>query len=233
MCATTPPNEEGQIDRLILDNVTGDLWTYGVLDDVRNLVNAVSSDSSTEVSGSTSLLDLLPSTSEILYGIIDGSVGSTLWETLTSSPSSIASWLLGVASDNTTGPFEQHPGLPGRRGKLQLLHRRGEHHPQHHRQVSGGGRRHRRGHQCLGRCDQHDPADAGDGGPAGGAWVKSGEDRYETADDMQVYLWYKGQYYPTTLAKVDAENYHLIGWYDSMGCAAGGKVRVLVAVKKD
>ncbi|WP_204245661.1 hypothetical protein [Faecalibacterium sp. An58] len=67
----------------------------------------------------------------------------------------------------------------------------------------------------------------------GAAWVKSGEDRYETADDMQVYLWYKGQYYPTTLAKVDAENYHLIGWYDSMGCAAGGKVRVLVAVKKD
>ena len=67
----------------------------------------------------------------------------------------------------------------------------------------------------------------------GAAWVKSGEDRYETADDMQVYLWYKGQYYPTTLAKVDAENYHLIGWYDSMGCAAGGKVRVLVAVKKN
>ena len=33
-------NEAGEIDRLILDNVTGDLWTYGVLDDVRNLTSA-------------------------------------------------------------------------------------------------------------------------------------------------------------------------------------------------
>ena len=32
-------NENGQIDRLILNDVTGDLWTYGVLDDVKNLIN--------------------------------------------------------------------------------------------------------------------------------------------------------------------------------------------------
>ena len=30
-------NEAGQIDRLILNDVTGDLWKYGVLDDVKNL----------------------------------------------------------------------------------------------------------------------------------------------------------------------------------------------------
>ena len=30
-------NEQGQIDRLILNDVTGDLWKYGVLDDVKNL----------------------------------------------------------------------------------------------------------------------------------------------------------------------------------------------------
>ena len=36
-------NEQGQIDRLILNDVTGDLWKYGVLDDVKNLaVNASS-----------------------------------------------------------------------------------------------------------------------------------------------------------------------------------------------
>ena len=51
----------------------------------------------------------------------------------------------------------------------------------------------------------------------------SGSKRYELADDMQVYLWYKGQYYATTLSQVNAEDYHLIGWYDSLGCAAGGK----------
>ena len=30
-------NDAGQIDRLILNDVTGDLWSYGVLDDVKNL----------------------------------------------------------------------------------------------------------------------------------------------------------------------------------------------------
>ena len=67
----------------------------------------------------------------------------------------------------------------------------------------------------------------------GAASAMSGSKRYELADDMQVYLWYKGQYYATTLSQVNAEDYHLIGWYDSLGCAAGGKIRVLLAVKND
>ena len=57
----------------------------------------------------------------------------------------------------------------------------------------------------------------------GAASAMSGSKRYELADNMQVYLWYKGQYYATTLSQVNAEDYHLIGWYDSLGCAAGGK----------
>ena len=61
----------------------------------------------------------------------------------------------------------------------------------------------------------------------GAASAMSGSKRYELADDMQVYLWYKGQYYATTLSQVNAEAYHLIG------CAAGGKIRVLIAVKND
>lgn len=36
-------NEQGQIDRLILNDVTGDLWKYGVLDDVKNLAFNASS----------------------------------------------------------------------------------------------------------------------------------------------------------------------------------------------
>ena len=34
---------QGQIDRLILNDVTGDLWKYGVLDDVKNLAFNASS----------------------------------------------------------------------------------------------------------------------------------------------------------------------------------------------
>ena len=47
----------------------------------------------------------------------------------------------------------------------------------------------------------------------GAASAMSGSKRYELADNMQVYLWYKGQYYATTLSQVNAEDYHLIGWY--------------------
>ena len=107
-------NENGEIDRLVLDNVTGDLWTYGVLDDTRNLTDAAAAaldgGTGTAESGSagslSSLADsILPSTSEILYGIIDGSILSSFWESLTSSPSSIASWVLGAAADSTSGPL--------------------------------------------------------------------------------------------------------------------------------
>ena len=67
----------------------------------------------------------------------------------------------------------------------------------------------------------------------GAASVISNGTRYETADDMQVYLWYKGQYYATKLSEVNSEGYYLTGWYDNFGCAAGKRVRVIVAVKKD
>jgi len=65
----------------------------------------------------------------------------------------------------------------------------------------------------------------------GAASVMSGDKRYETADDMQVYLWSNGQYFATSLPKVNTEDYKLIGWYDNFGCAGGKKIRILVAVK--
>ena len=67
----------------------------------------------------------------------------------------------------------------------------------------------------------------------GAASVLSGSTRYEVADNAQVYLWYKGQYYATKLSEVNSEGYYLTGWYDNFGCAAGKQVRVIVAVKKD
>ena len=52
-------------------------------------------------------------------------------------------------------------------------------------------------------------------------------------DCLLKLAWYKGKYYATTLSQINAEDYSLIGWYDAHGSAAGGKIRVLVAVKKD
>ena len=39
----------------------------------------------------------------------------------------------------------------------------------------------------------------------GAASVLSGSTRYEVADNAQVYLWYKGQYYATKLAEVNSD----------------------------
>ena len=63
--------------------------------------------------------------------------------------------------------------------------------------------------------------------------LSSNGERFEMADDAQVYLWYKGQYYYTKLTSVNSDDYYLTGWYDNFGCAAGKKVRIIVAVKKD
>ena len=235
-------NEAGEIDRLILDNVTGDLWTYGVLDDVRNLTDAAAaaidgtSGSDTGSSGSSlsTLADsILPSTSEILYGIIDGSILSTFWESLTSSPSSIASWLLSAASDSTTGPLSSVLGWLGD-GASYVCYIDGENTALNtsvkYPVVAGGIAVGKNASDEVTSMQQLMPVLI-DG--LGAASATSGGTRYETADGMQVYLWYKGQYFATTLSQVNPEEYYLIGWRDNMGCAAGNKIRVLVAVKKD
>ena len=87
-------NENGQIDRLILNDVTGDLWNYGVLDDVKNLAanyssikTLVTTDSSGNTTTKTTVDEvknlLVPTTSEILWGVISGDILSTAWNRLT------------------------------------------------------------------------------------------------------------------------------------------------------
>lgn len=56
--------------------------------------------------------------------------------------------------------------------------------------------------------------------------------RYDVWDGMQIYLRQNGDLYLTTLSSVNTENYRLTGWYDNFTGAAGGKIRVVVAVRK-
>ena len=244
-------NAAGEIDRLILDNVTGDLWTYGVLDDVRNLTSAAADVIDEQIgrpSGEVSLPSgttgtgnaaadvadiILPSTSDILYGIIDGSIASTLWDSLTSSTGSVASYVLRLAADNTTGAMSNILGWLGK-GASYVCYINGESATLNtavkYPVLAGGVAVSRSPSGTVKNMIQLMPVMID---KVGAASVMSGSTRYETADDMQVYLWYRGQYYPTTLAQVNPAEYHLIGWYDNLGCTAGNKIRVLVAVKKD
>ena len=256
-------NEQGQINRLILDDVTGDLWKYGVLDDVKNLaVNAGSilgtltgsgssgsgngsSGNSSSGSGSTggttnttTVVDdlrsvLVPTTSEILWGVIDGSLLSTVWNRITSSSGSLLSIGLKQLANITGQPMSTILNFVGG-GATYICYVNGSQasfstsikYP-----VLAGGLAVRQNvNGTVKAMIQLMPMKIDQ---VGAASVMSNGTRYETADDMQVYLWYKGQYYATKLSEVNSEGYYLTGWYDNFGCAAGKRVRVIVAVKKD
>ena len=253
-------NEQGQIDRLILNDVTGDLWKYGVLDDVKNLaVNASSilgtltgsgssgsgSSSSRDSSGSTGsttntttvtddLRDVLvPTTSEILWGVIDGSLLSTVWNRITSSSGSLLSIGLKQLADITGQPMSTILNFVGG-GATYICYVNGS--PASfstsikYPVLAGGLAVRQNVNGSVKAMIQLMPMKID---KVGAASVMSNGTRYETADDMQVYLWYKGQYYATKLSEVNSEGYYLTGWYDNFGCAAGKRVRVIVAVKKD
>ena len=268
-------NEQGKIDRLILNDVTGDLWKYGVLDDVKNLaVNAGSilgtltgsgssgsgngsSGNSSSGSGSgskgdsssgsgstggttntTTVVDdlrsvLVPTTSEILWGVIDGSLLSTVWNRITSSSGSLLSIGLKQLANITGQPMSTILNFVGG-GATYICYVNGSQasfstsikYP-----VLAGGLAVRQNvNGTVKAMIQLMPMKID---KVGAASVMSNGTRYETADDMQVYLWYKGQYYATKLSEVNSEGYYLTGWYDNFGCAAGKRVRVIVAVKKD
>ena len=237
-------NENGQIDRLILNDVTGDLWNYGVLDDVKNLAanyssikTLVTTDSSGNTTTKTTVDEvknlLVPTTSEILWGVISGDILSTAWNRLTGSTAG----LLGIG-------FRQIGAITG--APLSNIFN-----------FIGGGANYIcyiNGQQASLTTSIKYPVLAGGIAVSqevsgsvksmmqlmpmkidkvGAASVLSGDKRYEMADDTQVYLWYKGQYYATKLAYVNSDDYYLTGWYDNFGCTAGKKVRVIIAVKKD
>ncbi len=272
-------NEQGQIDRLILNDVTGDLWKYGVLDDVKNLaINAGSilggltggsggsgdsssgsgsSGGSSSGSGSgstggsssgsgstggttntTTVVDdlrsvLVPTTSEILWGVIDGSLLSTVWNRITSSSGSLLSIGLKQLAKITGQPMSTILNFVGG-GATYICYVNGS--PASfstsikYPVLAGGLAVRQNVNGTVKAMIQLMPMKIDQ---VGAASVMSNGTRYETADDMQVYLWYKGQYYATKLSEVNSEGYYLTGWYDNFGCAAGKRVRVIVAVKKD
>ena len=65
-----------------------------------------------------------------------------------------------------------------------------------------------------------------------GQQAMSGNKKYTVAEDVQIYLRSNGTYYLTTLSAVNGDDYTLTGWYDSAGSAAGGQIRIIIAVEK-
>ena len=240
-------NEQGEIDRLILNDVTGDLWSYGVLDDIRNIAAnlpstktpATAGDSEGEGSdGTTQVLKdlrsvLVPTTSEILWGVINGDILQTVWNKVTSSTGSLMSIGFKQAASLVGEPYSTILNYVGG-GATYICYVNGT--PTSYTTsikypvLAGGLAVRQEVNGSVKAMIQLMPMKID---KVGAASVLSGSTRYEVADDAQVYLWYKGQYYATKLAEVNSDDYYLTGWYDNYGCAAGKRVRVIVAVKKD
>ena len=248
-------NAAGQIDRLILKDVTGDLWKYGVLDDIKNLaanyadiktlLSSSNTGTSTGTSTSTGDIDvdavvsetrslLVPTTSEILWGVVSGDILSTSWDKLTGNTAG----LLGIGFrqiGNITGaPYNKIFNFIGG-GATYVCFVNGQQtalttsikYPV----LAGGIAVSQETSGAVKKMVQLMPMRIDKVGAA--SVLSSGGNRYEMADDAQVYLWYKGQYYATKLTSVNSDDYYLTGWYDNFGCTAGKKVRVIIAVKKD
>ena len=246
-------NAAGQIDRLILKDVTGDLWKYGVLDDIKNLaanyadIKTLLSSSNTGTGTGTGTGDidvdavvsetrslLVPTTSEILWGVVSGDILSTSWDKLTGNTAG----LLGIGFrqiGNITGaPYNKIFNFIGG-GATYVCFVNGQQtalttsikYPV----LAGGIAVSQETSGAVKKMVQLMPMRIDKVGAA--SVLSSGGNRYEMADDAQVYLWYKGQYYATKLTSVNSDDYYLTGWYDNFGCTAGKKVRVIIAVKKD
>ena len=239
-------NPQGQIDKLILNDVTGDLWHYGVLDDVKNvatnystLLSAIKAepgdgtiDTDEVVSQVKSIM--VPTTTEILWGVISGDILSTAWERLTSNTGALLGLGFQQIAKITGTPVSQIFNFIGS-GATYIGYVSGQ-------QVSlstsikypvlaGGIAVCQETTGSVRNMVQLMPMKIDKVGAA--SVLSSKGERVEMADDTQVYLWYKGQYYYTKLTSVNSDDYYLTGWYDNFGCAAGKKVRIIVAVKKD
>ena len=257
-------NENGEIDRLILSDVTGDLWEYAALDGIKAATDyagskidekvkekvSSSSTASSALAGLTTTttdddqeakqtaLDirniLLPSTSDVLYGLVDGSIVSTTWNQLSGNTDQLASYVLKKVGDNVGGVagniidyFASGANYICYVNGKQVTYTTSVKYP-----VIAGG-------VAIGKSANGQKVNAMvQLAPVvvdklGAAWVQSGNTRYETADDVQVYLWNQGTYYKVSLTDLNTENYKLIGWYDNQGHAAGKKIRLLVAVRTD
>ena len=255
-------NEKGEIDRLILSDVTGDLWEYAALDGIQaatdyagskideKINEKVSSSSSTSSSlaGMTTTTEdddqkakqtaldvrniMLPSTSDVLYGLVDGSIVSTTWNQLTGSTDRLASYVLKKVGDNVGGAagniidyFASGANYVCYVNGKQVTYTTSVKYP-----VIAGG-------VAIGKSADGKKVNAMvQLSPVvvdklGAGWVMKGDTRYETADDIQVYLWNQGTYYKVSLADLNTQDYKLIGWYDNQGHSAGNKIRLLVAVR--
>ncbi len=127
--------------------MTGDLWYYGVLDDVKNVaanystllsaIKAQPGDGTIDTDAVASQVKsiMVPTTTEILWGVISGDILSTAWERLTSNTGA----LLGLGFQQIakiTGTPSARYSTSSQRCDLYRLRQRPAGQSEHFHQVS-------------------------------------------------------------------------------------------------
>ena len=156
-------NAQGEIETLILRNVTGDTWNYGyVIDRTKDIRVGIPVTYTTVFNGQT--VTLRPSGNVSSFSVSEGGCAVC------------------YAADGTVSDMRQLASI-----ELSSL---------------------------------------------GASIATEGSRKFEVSGSLQVYLKQDGNYYLTSLSAVNADDYRLTGWYDNFTGAAGGKIRVVVAVRK-
>ena len=65
-------------------------------------------------------------------------------------------------------------------------------------------------------------------------YATSNEKKYLISENVQAYQYVSGSYYQVSLDSIlDTQKYALRGYYDNLGCNAGGRIRIIVAKEKE
>ena len=216
-------NDKGEISDLILNDVTGDVWTYGCLTGATDL----------QSSSNSSIIDPNAVLSGIVSGLAQGSLLEDIWSALNGSTGKIFSAALGFVANRVDGLLGDMLGIAARGAQYTYLvgssYQVATTDIKYPILAGGIGVRYESDGNVRAMV-QLMPVRIDSLG-AGVAMV--GNKQYALADDIQVYLWHRGVYYPTTFSSINAEDYYITGWYDNSGRAAGGQIRILMALKKD
>lgn len=219
-------DELGRIEHLLLNNVTGDIWTYGCLTNLKLNGPAVK----------TAMLDTDSVTSALLAlynGVMNGTLFDDMWRELTSNTGVLIQKVIEAAADSTSGTARKVLQTLAGGAQYTYLVKGSSvsaNTPIPYPVVTGGIAVRNELNGAVRAMVQLTPYELTSLG-AGCAETRIGT--LPMADDVQVYLWYMGQYYYTTLASVNAEDHWLTGWVDPFGCPAGGRVRVVVALRRN
>ena len=193
-------NEDDEVEFLILNNATGDIWDYAYLTDIQ--------DNSTELSFD------LPELPEI-----ETSTGSQLtWEDILGD--------MGNDSKITLIPYQMNiTYIYMMNGMPQMYNSTDKSFP-----VREGGIA--ISYDSDGKIKTMRNMDSINITDLSALTVKANNKNYDLADNVQVYVKYDGNYYATTVDKINTENYRLTGWKDTTNGSLGGKIRMIIAVEK-